>query len=239
MEDQDLDAALNELDMLSSCSKYKLDYLKAMETTSDVRRARHDSVPGTRDTRGKHDVSINVNSNYVTNISLGPQTRTPPDLSPFMMRRLQREAEDRRLTGTPGEMTRHECERHSCHSSHICSFVSPRRNRTLIRNSPYNLSASFLNNINNFKLRPSVSPLSGVLKERRNKSLGPLRGPVRFHDSDFSQQPSLYPLDDDLTSKLSSIQLSSDTNISSQPLEANSVSVTSELSKLVITRPPT
>ena len=65
------------------------------------------------------------------------------------------------------------------------------------------------------------------------------RGPVRFHDSDFSQQPSLYPLDDDLTSKLSSIQLSSDTNISSQPLEANSVSVTSELSKLVITRPPT
>ena len=165
------------------CVPLMCQYYQAMETTSDVRRARHDSVPGTRDTRGKHDVSINVNSNYVTNISLGPQTRTPPDLSPFMMRRLQREAEDRRLTGSPGEMTRHECERHSCHSSHICSFVSPRRNRTLIRNSPYNLSASFLNNINNFKLRPSVSPLSGVLKERRNKSLGPLRCLIFYLDS--------------------------------------------------------
>ena len=64
------------------------------------------------------------------------------------------------------------------------------------------------------------------------------RGPVRFHDPGVSQQASLYPLDDDITSKLSSIQLSSsESKISSQPQqEVSSVSVTSDLAKLVIGR---
>ena len=63
------------------------------------------------------------------------------------------------------------------------------------------------------------------------------RGPVRFHDPGVSQQASLYPLDDDITSKLSSIQLSSsDSKVSSQPPEVSPVSVTSDLAKLVIGR---
>jgi len=232
---EELDTALNELGMLSSCSKYKLDYLKAMETASEVRRARSGSVPGTRDT-SDHEVSISLNSAFVTNIALCPRTRTPPDLSPFMRRRLQLEAEERRLA-PQGEAGGHSCDRHSCHSSHICSFVSPRRNRSL-RNSPYNLGTSFQSSLASFSLvRPSVSPLSGVLISSRNKSLGRLRGPVRFHDPGVSQQASLYPLDDDITSKLSSIQLSSsDSKVSSQPPEVSPVSVTSDLAKLVIGR---
>ena len=67
-----------------------------METASEVRRARSGSVPGTRDT-SDHEVSISLNSAFVTNIALCPRTRTPPDLSPFMRRRLQLEAEERRL----------------------------------------------------------------------------------------------------------------------------------------------
>ena len=62
-----------------------------------------------------------------------------------------------------------------------------------------------------------------------------LRGPVRFHDAGQSSgedtsQKSLYPLDDDLTSKLSSIQLSPEAR---RPEDT----VTSDLSRLVITRP--
>ena len=113
-----------------------------METASEVRRARSGSVPGTRDSRDNdQEVSISVNSAYVTNIALCPRTRTPPDLSPFMRRRLQLEAEERRLAPR-AEVGGHVCDRHSCHSSHICSFVSPRRNRSL-RNSPYNLGTGF------------------------------------------------------------------------------------------------
>ena len=146
---------------------------QAMETASEVRRARSGSVPGTRDPRdADHEVAISVNSNYVTSIALCPRTRTPPDLSPFMRRRLQLEAEERR-TGEV-EAGGHNCDRHSCHSSHICSFVSPRRNRSL-RNSPYNLGTSLQNSVAAFSLRPSVSPLSGVLISSRNKSLGRLR----------------------------------------------------------------
>ena len=62
---------------------------------------------------------------------------------------------------------------------------------------------------------------------------------MRFHDagqssredtSQKSQGSSLYPLDDDLTSKLSSIQLSPEAR---RPEDT----VTSDLSRLVITRP--
>lgn len=149
-------------------------FFQAMETASDVRRARSGSVPGTRDT-SDHEVSISLNSAFVTNIALCPRTRTPPDLSPFMRRRLQLEAEERRLSPGQGEAGGHSCDRHSCHSSHICSFVSPRRNRSL-RNSPYNLGTSFQSSVASFSLvRPSVSPLSGVLISSRNKSLGRLR----------------------------------------------------------------
>ena len=196
---------------------------QAMQTTSDVRRGRFrsGSAPST-----DHEVTISVNSAYVTNIALCP--RTPPDISPFMRRRLQTEAEERRT-----EDRGHSCD-HRGHSSHICSFVSPRKNRSL-RNSPYSLSPSFQNlSVAQFSLRPSVSPLSGALSSSRNKSLDRrLRGPVRFRDpGSVSQQSSLYPLDDDLTSKLSSIQLSSDSKISSQTPEVSSVSVTSDLSNL-------
>ena len=71
---------------------------QAMETASEVRRARSGSVPRTWESRDNdQEVSISVNSAYVTNIALCPRTRTPPDLSPFMRRRLQLEAEERRL----------------------------------------------------------------------------------------------------------------------------------------------
>jgi len=224
---EDLDSALNELGMLSSSIKLT-DYLKAMQMgDADVRRVRFrsGSVPGTntRDTRD-HEVTISVNSAYVTNIAVCPRTRTPPDMSSLMRRRLQSEAEERRT-----EDRGHSCD-HRGHSSHICSFVSPRKNRSL-RNAPYSLSPSF----QNFSLRPSVSPLSGALSSSANKSLDRrLRGPVRFRDpGSVSQQSSLYPLDDDLTSKLSSIQLSSDSKISSQNPEGSSASsVASDLSNL-------
>ena len=115
---------------------------QAMDTASEVRRARSGSVPRTWESRDNdQEVSISVNSAYVTNIALCPRTRTPPDLSPFMRRRLQLEAEERRLA-PQAEVGGHVCDRHSCHSSHICSYVSPRRNRSL-RNSPYNLGTGF------------------------------------------------------------------------------------------------
>ena len=202
-----------------------------MQTTSDVRRVRYrsGSEPGTRVTQDT-EVTISVNSAYVTNIALS--SRNPSDMSPFMrMQRLQTEAEERRT-----ENIGHSCD-HRGHSSHICSFVSPVKNR-LIRNSPYNKTpraprVSASSRWNNWNIRPGMAPQSGGLSSSRNKSLQRLRGPVRFLDPGLvSQQSSLYPLDDDLTSKLSSIQLSSDSKLSSQPPEVNSATVTSDLSNL-------
>ena len=198
---------------------------QGMQTTSDVRRVRYrsGSEPGTRVTQDTEpEVSISVNSAYVTNIALCP--RNPSDMSPFMrLQRLQTEAEERRT-----ENIGHSCD-HRGHSSHICSFVSPVKNR-LIRNSPYNKTprAPRATLSSRWNIRP------GVLSSSRNKSLERrLRGPVRFRDPGLvSQQSSLYPLDDDLTSKLSSIQLSSDSKLSSQPPEVNSATVTSDLSNL-------
>jgi len=235
---EELDAALNELGMLSCVTKYKLDFIKDAETGAELRRARSGSVPETRD-RDK-DVAISVNSNFVTNISIG--RITSPDLSPFMKRKLQLEIEERRLSDvTPNK---HTCERHACHSSHICSFVSPRRMRTCLRNVPYKYSYSY----SPFYLRPSVAPLSGVLSSSSSKSLGRLRGPVRFHDPSVNKnkQPVLYPLEDLITSKFSSIKLSSekpaDTSVlasvgdetSKTSQEDQNSLVVSDLSKLAI-----
>ena len=44
----DLDAALNELGMLSSITKYKIDYLQAIETSAEIKRGRSVSMPETR-----------------------------------------------------------------------------------------------------------------------------------------------------------------------------------------------
>jgi len=229
---EELDAALNELGMLSSVTKYKLDYLQAMEAAAEVTkaRARADSMPSTVLDTGKGDpdqVSITVNSNFVTNIAIS-SAKLPPDLSPFMKRKLEAEAREKRTADTGPRGSRHVCSRHAtCHSSHICAFVSPRRTRSaLTRTSPYTLAS----------LAP---PVAGVLTSFRHKIGGRLRGPVRFHDagqssgedtSQKSQGSSLYPLDDDLTSKLSSIQLSPEAR---RPEDT----VTSDLSRLVITRP--
>ena len=103
-----------------------------------------------------------MNSNFVTNIAIC--SRAPPDLSPFMKRRLQIEIEEKRLSdnGNIG----HNCDKHSCNSSHICSFVSPRRNRTVVRNTPYMHGFSYPKFSPSpfvLRTRPSVSPISGVL----------------------------------------------------------------------------
>jgi len=232
---EELDAALNELGMLSCVTKYKLDFIKDAEAGSELRRARSGSVPETRD----KEVEISVNSNFVTNISIG--RISPPDLSPFMKRKIQVEIEERRLSDVKTPI---KCEKHACNSSHICSFVSPRRTRACLRNVPYKYSYSY----SPFYLRPSVAPLSGVLSSSSSKSGGRLRGPVRFHDPcmNKNKQTVLYPLEDLITSKFSSIQLSSDstgdkpvapsiedqTNKSSQE-DRNSL-VVSDMSKLAI-----
>ena len=204
-------------------------------------------------------VSITVNSNFVTNIAIS-SAKLPPDLSPFMKRKLEAEAREKRTADTGPRGSRHVCARHAtCHSSHICAFVSPRRTRTkLTRTSPYTLASlappvagvltSFRHKIGG-RLR-SVDSITRIFRSNSNMScvtplmvftnfIFRLRGPVRFHDAgqssgeDTSQKSpgsSLYPLDDDLTSKLSSIQLSPEAR---RPEDT----VTSDLSRLVITRP--
>ena len=168
-----LDSALNELGMLSCVTKYKIDYLQSVETAAEVRRARarSGSLPQTSD----KDVTINVNSDFVTNVSIC--NRTPPDLSPFMKRKLQLEIEERRLTDFTKADNNSDsaCDRHKCHSSHICAYVSPRRNRTVIRSMPYSYGYAS-SKFSPFFLRPSVAPLSGVLlSSASSRSLGRLR----------------------------------------------------------------
>ena len=82
----DLDAALNELGMLSSITKYKIDYLP---------RGRSVSMPETRSEESENEnVNISINTNFVANISLGQRA---PDLSPYVKRKLQREMEEKRF----------------------------------------------------------------------------------------------------------------------------------------------
>ena len=91
----DLDAALNELGMLSSITKYKLDYLQAIETSAEMKRARSVSVPDTRREESENEnVKISINTNFVSNISLGKRAS---DLSPYLKRKLQREIEEKRF----------------------------------------------------------------------------------------------------------------------------------------------
>ena len=89
----DLDAALNELGMLSSISKYKIDYLQAIESSAEIKRARSVSMPDTRRDESEN-VNISINTNFVTNISLANRT---PDLSPYLKRKLQRDMEEKRF----------------------------------------------------------------------------------------------------------------------------------------------
>ena len=91
----DLDAALNELGMLSSISEYKIDYLQAIETSAEIKRARSVSMPDTRREESESEnVNISINTNFVANISLGQKA---PDLSPYVKRKLQREIEEKRF----------------------------------------------------------------------------------------------------------------------------------------------
>jgi len=204
----DIDAALNELGMLSNVTSCRLEYLQDIEAAAEARKAA--SLPNT----ATSDVTISVNTDFVTNISISTKYS---DYSPAMRRKLELEIKDKRLSNP----TPHICDkRHSCPSSHICSFVSPRRNRIVTRTSPY--SSARLAPVS---LRPAALP--GVLISSRTRSLGRLRGPVRFYEplegSPPSKSSSLYPLDEDLTSRLSAIQLSSFTGVSSntEPVQSS------------------
>ena len=92
----DLDAALNELGMLSSITKYKIDYLQAIDTSAEMKRGRSVSMPETRseEREESENVNISINTNFVTNISLGQKAA---DLSPYVKRKLQREIEEKRF----------------------------------------------------------------------------------------------------------------------------------------------
>ena len=91
----DLDAALNELGMLSSVTKYKIDYLQAIESSAELKRARSVSMPDTRREENENEnVNISINTNFVANISLGKRAS---DLSPYVKRKLQREMEEKRF----------------------------------------------------------------------------------------------------------------------------------------------
>ena len=100
------------------------------------------------------------------------------------------------------------------------------------------------------------TPLAGVLITARNRSCGKIRsvkpllhsaqtflivshfrGPVRFHDPGYSsaEHSVLYPLDEDLTNKLSSIQLSCEPHRSSQEPNADA-QMSSGLSRLEISK---
>lgn len=118
-----------------------------------------------------------MNSNFVTNIAIS-SAKLPPDLSPFMKRKLEAEAREKRTADTGPRGSRHVCSRHAtCHSSHICAFVSPRRTRSaLTRTSPYTLAS----------LAP---PVAGVLTSFRHKIGGRLRlvdSIIRIHQSSYS-----------------------------------------------------
>ena len=91
----DLDAALNELGMLSSITKYKIDYLQAMESSAEIKRARSVSMPDTRrDESESENVNVSINTNFVTNISLGNRSS---DLSSYFKRKLQRDIDEKRF----------------------------------------------------------------------------------------------------------------------------------------------
>lgn len=187
---EDLDAALNELGMLSNVTNCRLEYLQDIEAAAEARKAAALKAA----TTATNDVTISVNSNFVTNISISTKYS---DYSPAMRRKLELEIKEKRLSN-------HICDkRHSCPSSHICSFVSPRRNRIVARTSPYSTRLPPV------ALRPAGLP--GVLISSRTRSLGRLRGPVRFYEpleeSQRAKSSALYPLDEDLTSRLSAIQL--------------------------------
>ena len=169
------------IELLSNKSKRtKIHLFQDAEAGSELRRARSGSVPETRD----KEVEISVNSNFVTNISIG--RISPPDLSPFMKRKIQLEIEERRLSDVKTPI---KCDKHACNSSHICSFVSPRRTRACLRNVPYKYSYSY----SPFYLRPSVAPLSGVLSSSSSKSGGRLRWVfARKNIVKLSLSPSIY-----------------------------------------------
>merc|ERR1712059_145091 len=99
--------------------------------------------------------------------------------------------------------------RHSCPSGHICSFISPPRisSRSRIITIPGRSSLPY-------SYRPSLpltSCLPGVLTTSRNRTK--FRGRVRFRDPAFclkevgKEQQPLYPMDEELASRLASIKL--------------------------------
>ena len=130
--------------------------MQDIEAAAEARKAAALKAAST----ANNDVTISVNSNFVTNISISSKYT---DFSPSMRRKLELEIKEKRLSGG------HICDkRHSCPSSHICSFVSPRRNRIVTRTSPYSSSR-----IPPVSLRPAALP--GVLISSRTRSLGRLR----------------------------------------------------------------
>jgi len=194
----DLDAALNELGMLSNVTKYRLEYLQNVEANAEAKKA-----AALKSSTASDDVTISVNSNFVTNINISTKYKN------YNSARVELEIQEKRLSN-------HICDqRHSCPSSHICSFVSPRRSRIVNRASPYSSVR-----VPPISLRPASLP--GVLISSRTRSLGRLRGPVRFYEpqkeSPRGKSSSLYPLDEDLTSRLSAIQLTSITGHSNDSL---------------------
>ena len=170
----------------------------------------------------QEDVSIKVNSNFVTNVAIRSSPNMP-DLSPYMKRKLQIEIEEKRF-----------CDHRQRHD--LAAFLSPRRSRTLVRSCPYNYSPILL--------RPAMPPISSVLltSSSRQRTVGRLRrGPVRFNEDDVagvhtfrSSKPNIYPLDEDITARFSSIQL-----VNSEKQDSDSQTVTDkipDLSSLSLTR---
>ena len=221
-----LDSALDELGMLSSVTCYKLDYLKvgsgefeekhllkngahlpqAVEARAEIRKARERScsVPVTMKSNNskdrdeeENDLLFRVKSNYVTNIAIRSSPNMP-DLSPYMKRKLQIEVEEKRYRD---------------HRNDLAAYVSPRRCRNLVRSIPY---------YSPNHLRPAMAPISSVLlsSSSRHRTVGRLgRGHVRFdepavagvHTFPGTKTNSMYALDEDITTRFSTIQLASAT----------------------------
>jgi len=211
---QDLDAALNELGMLSNITSYKLEYLQDREAANERLKALARQTAGRSDSSIILDPlagvrsSISVNSQFVTSINIRHKDH----------KSLEAEAREKRLSEhlQQGASISKPCtRRHSCPSGHICSFVSPPRSRSRIITIPG--SASLPYRYRHTLPSPLLASLPGVLTTSRNKNR--FRGRVRFRDpaccignDERDNQYQLYPLDDELTTRLASIKLTARSN---------------------------
>jgi len=209
---KDLDAALQELGMLSSVTRYKLDYLQDMESRNERRKVEVGGVvldpkkPVEIKEYKSHDKASyedTIASSSPLALPLLPVPRVQSELdffpglrapapAPSRSSDLENEARQRRLRMLP--------------SSHICSFLSGSstvrctvRNRTITVPGAGSSRHSF----------PLISSLPGVLMTSGNRQRS-CRGRVRFREplkGGARQHNDIYPLDEELTARLSQIKL--------------------------------